>query len=877
MRQLFTALLLAGTLFSVTLSLAAQQNGKNSYRATRITTPPVIDGNLDDEAWRAGVWMGGFTQFEPHNGREATQRTEFMILYDDDNIYVAIKAFDSAPDSIVSRLTRRDNVDGDFAGVAFDSYHDGRTAFMLALSVGGVKLDQMMTNDGHDEDATWDPNWYGRTSVNDGGWVAEMRIPFSQLRFESDSDGVWGMQVFRSIYRHNELTFWQPIPRDAPGLVHQFGLLEGLENIEPRKVFDITPYSVASFRRYPSQAGNPFAGGRDAGFNAGVDAKIGVTNNLTLDLTINPDFGQVEADPSEVNLTAFETFFQERRPFFVEGRNISSFALGIGNGGIGHDNLFYSRRIGRRPQGHLALPDGASADIPKATTILGAAKLTGKTEKGLSMALITSVTAEEKATISSEGTETTETVEPLTAYTVGRLQRDLNGGTTIIGGMFTAVNRRLTPSVEDLLHSSAFTGGVDFTQYFREKTWMFNVNAAFSHMSGSEKSMIATQRSSARYFQRPDADHLELDSLRRSMTGSGGRVQVMRQGNSNWYLLSAVVWKTPSFEINDIGYMREGDNIIQLVAAGYNQWEPKGIYRSYYLNFSQYNVWNFGGDYMSTGFNLGGGMTFKNHWNIWGGGEANLTSLSATMLRGGPMIKVSPSISSWYGAGTDSRKRVVFRLNGGFNAGLEGRFSSVRLAPGITWKPADNMTMSLSPSWSESTNQLQYIGRRSFEGDDRYLFGTIRQQVVSMSLRVNLNLTPDLTLQYWGQPFIASGEYSEFKRITNPLADSHSDRFEIFPGERVTLVDNRYRIDENGNGTVDYQFWNPDFNVKEFLSNLVLRWEYSPGSTLFLVWSQTRSGFDQESLFTPVANMGDLFSERSHNTFLVKFSYRFGL
>jgi hypothetical protein len=872
-----TAVFLVITALCTTLSMEAQQNGENSYRTTRITTPPVIDGTLDDEAWRAGQWEDGFTQYEPHNGREVSQRTEFMILYDDDNIYVAIKAYDAAPDSIVRRLTRRDNLDGDYAGVSFDSYHDGRTAFMLSLSAGGVKRDLMITNDGDDQDATWDPNWDGKTTVNDQGWVAEMRIPFSQLRFESNSNGIWGMQVFRSIYRHSEMNYWQPIPRDAPGMVHHYGLLEGLENIEPRKVFDVTPYAVTSLERYPSQAGNPYATGRDLRLAGGVDAKIGVTHNLTLDLTINPDFGQVEADPSEVNLSAFETFFEEKRPFFVEGRNISSFGLGIGDGGVGNDNLFYSRRIGRRPQGRVSLPDGAYTDMPQATSILGAAKLTGKTEKGLSLAFISSVTAEEKAVISHEGTETTETVEPLTAYTVGRVQKDFNDGTTIIGGIFTGVNRKLTPSLEDMLHESAFSGGVDFTQYFRDKTWMFNVNAAFSHVSGSEKAMTATQRSSARYFQRPDADHLQLDSLRGSMSGSGGRVQLMRSGNSNWYFIAVALWRSPSFEINDIGFMREADNFIQALVVGYNQWEPNGIYRRYNINGAQYNAWNFGGQYLMSGGNINGSITFSNFWNMNVGTEITGPSLSATMLRGGPMMKMPTSINTWYGIGTDSRKKLVLRVNGGFNKGFNDNYNLVRISPGVTWKPSNTMSLSLSPAWSESTNRLQYIGRRSLNGNDCYLFGEIKQQVVSMSLRVNLNLTPDLTLQYWGQPFVASGEYSEFKRITDPMADSYGDRFEVFPDERVTFEDNRYRIDENGNGSVDYHFRNPDFNVREFLSNLVLRWEYNPGSSIFLVWSQTRSGFDQESVFSPVGNMSDLFSEGSHNTFLVKFSYRFGL
>jgi hypothetical protein len=448
--------------------LTGQTIEKKRYKAERLTVVPDIDGVLDDEAWNQGTWIDDFIQFEPYNGKQPSQKTEFKILYNEDNLYAAFKVYDTSPDSIVNRLTRRDNVDGDLVGLILDSFHDLRTGFLFGISSSGVKYDGMFINDGMNEDYSWDPNWWVKTSVNKEGWIAEMKIPFSQVRFEKNSGDIWGLEVARVLYRKHETIFWQHIPKDAPGIVHCFGELTGLEQIKPRKILDVTPYGVAKMETFKAEPGNPFKEkGRNYKFNGGVDAKIGVTNNLTMDLTINPDFGQVEADPSEVNLTAYETFFSEKRPFFIEGKNITSFSFGIGDGNDNDDNLFYSRRIGRRPQGSPDLGSGMYADIPVASTILGAAKLTGKTQNGLSVGFVEAVTAEEKAKIDNNGERTFETVEPLTNFFVGRVQKDYNEGKTIFGGILTGINRNLDENLGQFMHKSAYSGGVDFTQYFK--------------------------------------------------------------------------------------------------------------------------------------------------------------------------------------------------------------------------------------------------------------------------------------------------------------------------------------------------------------------------------------------------------------------------
>jgi len=861
-------------------SAFGQTPGKKQYKATRISTTPIINGILDDDAWQEGSWLDGFTQNEPYNGNEPSQRTEFKILFDEDNLFVAVKAYDTSPDSIVNRLTRRDEIDGDLVGIIVDSFHDLRTGFLFGVSSSGVKFDMMFTNDGQNEDPSWDPNWWVKTSINNDGWIAEMKIPLSQVRFEKNSGDVWGLQIARIYYRNNETIFWQHLPADAPGFIHMLGELTGLEQIKPRKIFDITPYTVAKTETFKAEPENPFrSNGKLSKLNGGIDAKIGITNNMTMDMTINPDFGQVEADPSEVNLSAYETFFQEKRPFFIEGNNITNFALGIGDGGVGNDNLFYSRRIGRRPHGYPDLDEGWNADVPTKTTILGAAKLTGKTKNGLSLGFVEAMTAEEKAEVDTVGGRMLETVEPFTNYLVGRIQKDINDGNTIIGGIFTSTNRDLDDNLGDFMHKAAYSGGADFTQYFKEKSWMFNVNAAFSIVEGSAKAIENTQRSSARYYQRPDNNYSVLDTSRTSLVGSGGRMQIMKL-DGHWNFMSATLWKTPGFETNDLGYTRQADQILSVLWAGYNQWEPKWIYRRYNINFDVYSVWNFGGNNTEKGFEWNASMGLKNFWNMWTGGNLSTSSLSTGMLRGGPMMKVPGRSNVRIGFSSDSRKKIIFDLylNGSksfknysnnFNTGIE-----------LSFKPTDYLVISFNPGFSKSFSELQYVTRKEVNNENKYIFASIDRKTISTSFRVNLNLSPDLTLQYWGQPFVATGKYYDHKFILEPMAEKYENRFHTYSREQISLVDNDYNIDENIDGTTDYSFGKRDFNAQEFLSNLVVRWEFNPGSSLFLVWSQTRSYSNDSGNLDLFDDLGDLFNKdnnKPHNIFLIKFSYRFGL
>jgi hypothetical protein len=888
---LFTSVLL---IFS---AVFGQTPEKKRYKATQVTAAPVLDGILDDQVWQQGGWIDDFTQNEPYNGKKPSQRTEFKIIFDENNLYVAIKSFDTSPDSIVKRLTRRDQQDGDMAGIIFDSYHDLRTGFLFGTSAGGVKFDQMMTNDGNNEDTSWDPNWWVKTSVNNEGWIAEMKIPFSQLRFEKNSGDVWGLEVLRLLYRKNEMSIWQPIPSDAPGMIHLMGEMSGIENVRPRKIFDITPYGVARAETFEAEKGNPFLGkGHKYGLNGGIDAKIGITNNMTMDLTINPDFGQVEADPSVVNLSAYETFFEEKRPFFIEGNHIISFGIGVGDGGIGNDNLFYSRRIGRNPQGtaynyygHDDTITGYS-DVPINTSIISAAKITGKTQNGLSVGFMDAVTAEEMAEIDTGGHRSYQAVEPLTNYLAARVQKDFREGNTILGGMITMVNRDMneiplagdeTRNLINRIPGSAFAGGLDFTQYFREKTYMFNVNASFSRIAGTELSMVRAQRSSARYFQRPGS-YISLDSSRTSLSGSGGRILFMKSGNGHWSYMAGLLWKTPGLELNDMGYLREADQLMSMLWVQYRLWEPKSFYRSMNINVNQLSAWNFSGDHLFDAANVNGHVSFKNYWFAHGGVEMDVNVTSNTMLRGGPVMKLPGAVNSWFGFGTDERRKLAFEMDVQTSNMFQDCEHSFMLSPGLTYKPVNTLAVSVNPSYKISYDELQYVDETTFNDQPRYIFGSIDQKTISMSLRVNFNLSPDLTLQYWGQPFVASGKYYDYKYIVDPSSSEYRERFTVYdPADQIKLVDDEYyAIDENRDGSDDYYFGKPDFNVREFLSNFVVRWEYNPGSTVYLVWSQSRNyytGLGKMDFFNDISALFNRDNNVPHNVFLIKFSYRFGL
>ena len=870
--------LLVGMCLASSLHLFAQQQPKKEYYPGECSKNEIlIDGKLDEPAWQKATWQDDFTQYEPSEGKNPSQKTEFAILLDENSIYVGFKCWDSSPDSIVQRLTRRDELDGDYVAVQFDSYFDKRTAFAFMANAAGIKYDFMISNDGENEDNTWDPIWVVKTSKDDKGWYTEIKIPLTQLRFEGNLEQTWGLQISRMLFRKKEVSLWQASSKKTSGWVSQYGELKGLKNLKARKVADLTPYIVARTDRFEKEAGNPFTqSGKNNQLNVGLDGKLGLTNNLTLDFTINPDFGQVEADPSQVNLTSFETFFEEKRPFFIEGKNILSFPLMFGDGDLASENLFYSRRIGRRPHYSPDLADNEYMKSPEFTSILGAAKITGKTKTGWSLGFLESLTSDEYARVSN-GTERKVMIEPFSNYSIGRVQKDFNKGNTFFGAIFTSVNRNLAEDQLNDLHKDAFTGGFDFTHKWHNKDWQLDLSTYFSRVEGRAEAITNTQKSWIHGFQRPDASYLKLDTTRTSLVGQGGKIVLGKYGGKLKFM-AATAWKSPGLELNDVGYMRQADNIMEVIWVGYRIYEPFSVFRYLNLNFNQWTEWNFGGELTGPGGNINVHTQLKNYWNLHLGGNINGNGLSTTELRGGPALKTIGSKNLWFAFGSNDQKKFTgeaqFMIYGANEKNAKQIFDG---GVSFAYRPSKSLKITLSPNYNWNNDELQYVTQQDYSKTTDYIFARIHQKTLSASLRINYIITPNLSIQYWGQPFIATGKYSEFKRITNSRANNYTDRFTLLSSNELSYnaADEVYRVSDTG-GNELYTFDQPDFNVKEFLSNMVVRWEYLPGSTLYLVWSQHRDQSVSNGEFNFRSDFKTLFDDQPYNVFLVKLSFRLG-
>lgn len=841
--------------------------------------PPVIDGRIDEPVWAKVEWSSDFVQREPDEGKPPAQPTSFKILYDEKNIYVAIRAHDSEPAKIVGRLARRDTVDGDWVEIQFDSYHDHLSAFCFMVNAAGVKSDMFLSGDGELENPDWNPIWDAETAVDGEGWTAEMRIPFSQLRYAGGAQSSWGVQVNRKFFRSQEISFWQYIPRDASGWVHCFGELKGLEGLRPQRQVELTPYSVGSARTFRAEPGNPFATGSRSNLFGGLDGKVGVTSDLTLDFTINPDFGQVEADPSVVNLTAFETYYEEKRPFFIEGRNILSFDMMGGDGDFSQDNLFYSRRIGRYPQGTVWAGEGEYIDMPESTNIIGAFKLSGKTRSGISIGVIDAVTAAENAAMGFMGGTRQVPVEPSTNYLGLRFQKDYRRGDTVVGGMITAVNRNLGGNELDFLHSGAYTGGFDINHTWKNRTYSIQFMTAFSLVRGSEEALLRTQMSSLRYFQRPDADYLKLDPTRRSLSGHGGTLTFSKSGSGHLSLAVGITWRSPGFEVNDMGYTRYADVAMQYFWAGYRWWKPFSIFREVQINFNQWVGLNFAGERSFMGGNVNFWGRFKNYWQFGLGFNRQFPGLSAMALRGGPSLRTQGGWNLWGNLRSDTRRKFQFSLMGSSYEGDRRYMSDRSFSVGVTYQASNALTLTLSPEFEVYKPMLQWLTRSTFGDEPRYIMAALDQKTAGLTVRLNWSLTPEISVQYYGMPYVSAGTYSKFKRIMDSRAAQLEDRYRAFgPGEiTVNPAGGTCSVDENGDGVADYAFPNPNFNFLQFRSNLVIRWEYLPGSVLYLVWSQDRTGYDRTGEFAFGEGFRDLFGVHPGNVFLIKFSYCFKL
>jgi uncharacterized protein DUF5916/cellulose/xylan binding protein with CBM9 domain len=859
----------------VSILLEAQENEqvvpKRIYTTKGINnaTPPVIDGILNDEIWDIVPWGGDFIELQPDENTPPTQQTKFKIIYDDKFLYIGVRAIDTEPDKIVKRLSRRDGFDGDYVEIHIDSYHDLRSGFSFTTTAAGVKGDQFISKNGNNFDNSWNPIWYTKSNIDDKGWTAEMKIPLSQLRFGKSEEQIWGIQVMRRLFREEELSVWQRVPVNSPGWVSEFGELHGLINLKPQKQIEIQPYVLTQYDTRPKEEGNPFQDGDDFTLSGGLDAKIGITNDLTLDLTVNPDFGQVEADPAAIALDGFEIFFREQRPFFVENKNIFDFQFADNQ-----DNVFFSRRIGRSPQGFPSTNAGEFVDQPRFTTILGAAKFSGKTKKGWSIGILESVTAKEYAEIDNNGKRRKELVEPLTNYFVGRLQKDFNNNNSFIGGIFTATNRKIEGNL-DFLRTKAYTGGFDFKHQWKERKYYVDGNFIVSNVQGSKESITRTQESLTHLFQRVDAKNVSVDPNRTSLTGTGGRVEAGKAGSGHWSYNGGFLWRSPELELNDIGFLRRADNMKQYANLRYQTLKPFGRFRIINARFAQFTTYDFDGNYNRLQLRLTSFAQFKNYWWTNIGFQSKPRIFSNSTLRGGPRFKFSNEYTNWWFVGSDSRKKLRFDLGYVISQAEQDHFSLFRLQGGITYQPLNALNFSINPRFEYAPNKTQYVTEKTFKGDPRFITAEIENQTLSASVRINYTINPNLTIQYYAEPFISRGNYSNFNYITNSVADDLYDRFELYNDNQIVLDDGIYNVDEDRDGNTDYSFREPDFAFVQYNSNLVLRWEYIPGSEIFLVWSQGIVGFGDpnDSLFESIDK--EILQQKPNNTYLIKATFRY--
>jgi hypothetical protein len=834
------------------------------YRTVRLQgKPPVIDGGLDDEAWRQGEWSGGYRQQIPTEGAPPSKPTELKILFDDRNVYMAIRVHDD-PDKVHRYPARRDDMVGDIVGVCFDSYNDKRTGFEFDLTAGGGKIDLLLFGE-TEWDTTWDAVWDGKVAHDERGWAAEFRVPLNQLRYGPQDEQVWGLHAWRWIDRNKEEDQWQLIPRQNTGRMYQLGELRGIHGLPRPHHVELLPHVLGKTSSGPSVPG----GGSEAAGSAGLDAKVGLTSNFTLDATVNPDFGQVEADPSVVNLTAYETFYEEKRPFFLEGRKILSFGIEE------QDQLFYSRRVGAPPSGLPFLAPGETASLPDNTTILGAFKVTGKTDAGLSVAALQAFTQKETVAVASPLGGREAAVEPFGSFTVGRLHKDWDKGNTSLGGMLTSTHRWVSDASLAFLPSQATTGGLDFARYFANRSWLLEASGVASRVSGDPAAILALQTNAVHYYQRPDATQLQVDPTRRSLSGHGGFLRFGRSENSRLHLLDHFHWYSPGLDLNDVGYLRQADLLANQAFLGWSEPRPKGLFRNYSVQLMREDQWDFGGLATRSSTQLDASSQFANKWEA-AAMLAYRDVVDTRMLRGGPALRWHDYLETSLSAQTDSSRRVWAKLTGGYSRAYDDDSRASNLSAYLNLRLSNRLSLSGSTSYEHLLDNLQYVATTGTDGDPRWVLGRIDQDTWSLTFRVNLSITPDLTVQYYGSPFIGTGRYAAFRQATDSLAKANSERFHLYgPDEIAYRADaNAYQVTEAGGGP-SYSFANPDFSFRQFRSNLVARWEYKPGSSLYVVWSQGRTDQLQSWEGSFSGNWNALWGTRADNVFLVKLSYWF--
>jgi hypothetical protein len=809
--------------------------------STRAVSPPVLDGKTDDPAWKDAQVIDKFLEYDPKPGAETRFKTEVRVMHDDKYLYVLARMFDPAPDSIISLLSRRDvRTQSEQLKLMIDSYHDRRTGYEFCVNPAGVKRDFYVFND-NNEDGTWDAVWDVATRIDSLGWVAEYRIPFSQLRFPNSPDHTFGFMVVRDIGRTGQRISWPLYHRDQQGYISQTGELTGISGLGRPSRLEVAPYVVTKNETRPSGS----SWNHPQSVSAGADLKYGLSSNLTLNATINPDFGQVEADPAVLNLSAFEQFFEERRPFFLEGSGIFSFKTACGDIDTGCTGLFYSRRIGRSPQLGGLYGDQTS---PTNTTILGASKITGRLGKGLSVGFLDAVTQREVGALD-------RTIEPQTNYAVARLQQSSSDGQTDFGGMLTGVNRSLDANTDSYLRRAAYTGGLDLRHRFLDKRYELAANLSGSLLNGTAQTIANTQLDGVHRYQRPD-DDLQFDPTRTSLTGDAERLTLSKFGGGVTRFQSVLQRFSPGFESNDLGFQSRADEEMfrNWFALQFNQ--PTKVFTKAFFNFNTMQKWTTEGLPTTIGLNTNWHVQFPNmFWGHIGANVNDFTSVySDREARGGPALRKSKEYEGWTGVESDSRKAWYANMFVGGWKGDAGNSHGWWLNPGGQFRVSSRFSASFGLNYSHDFNDKQWRANFGVAGNDttHYTFARLDQTTLDLTTRLNFTMTPNLSLQFYGEPFTSSGAYSNWRELNDPRAAQYAQRFKPYTASG----------DPGG------------FNFKEFHSNTVLRWEYKPGSTLFLVWSQGRqdSGAGAND-FSFRRDFQDIFRQHPDNTLLLKVSY----
>jgi len=864
---------------------AATRAAVPSVRAVKAAGRILVDGRLDEAAWQRAEPATDFVQRDPDEGKSATERTEIRVLYDADAIYFGARMFDREAAKISRRLTRRDaNASGvaDSLFIGIDPHHDHLTGTLLVVTAAGSVLDGALFNDSGEDDS-WDGVWEAAVAIDERGWTAEVRIPFSQLRFSAADHQTWGLNFARIVTRTNEEDWWAPSPKKDSAVVSRFGHLTDLEGVRGRRHLDLLPYATAKGEaKNTVEAGNPFTSGHTVAGNIGLDAKWGVSSNVTVDATVNPDFGQVEVDPAVVNLSAFETFYDEKRPFFIEGSDLfSRFGRNGASGFMGFNRsnptLFYSRRIGRAPQGSAS---GDFVDAPGSTTILGAVKVTGKTPSGWTFNLIDAVASRERADVANGAARSRIVTEPLTNYLAARAHRDL-GPRAGIGMLATLVNRGLqTDGLRDRLVGAAYVAGVDGHAFLNSgRDYVVTGAISASRVSGSMAAISRLERSSARYFQRPDATHLDYDPA--AQTLAGWNLQIDFSRNTGGLRPSGSFWAvSPGYEANDVGYMNTADRMGMHAGVVWLKPTPDRFSRSRHLVAAKWYTWNFAHEKMSDGVFISGSATFRNYWSA----SMTLISVAAAfddrLTRGGPIMREPGAKSYAASITTDSRKLIGLSVNGSYSIGASGSWDSSG-SVAITAKPIPALTVQVGPSLLRSFGVAQYVRTvadpaavATYGG--RYVFGEIDQTEWSMTTRVNLMINPRMSLQIFAQPLLSVGRYGSFKQAAAPRTFT----FQRYGVDLGTIgfdpVSRTYLVDPaGGDGGTPFSFGDPNFNFKSLRVNAVFRWEFKPGSTFYLVWTQRREDYARPGQFDFGSDVSSMVHAPADNVVMAKVSYWF--